>query len=455
MDYAQATHAITLLILRERNAIGVAENGTSRIFYGRPIVSRRALRLGALVAAEIEPAANKSVDTVGFRAVSEEVKRELSQQAQELARLSTRLPSSVAETQKSAIERELQVNVEELAARGERLGQMVGQSELMRGVFAAIRRLGPYRTTVMIQGESGTGKELVARALHSFGPAPKGPFVIFNCSNLVESLAESQLFGHVRGAFTDAREEALGCFRAAHGGTLFLDEVGELPLKLQAKLLRAVETYEVQPVGSAHSYQVNIRLVVATNRDLRQLVKQGLFRDDLFYRLNATSITLPPLRRRRDDIPLLVAHFVAHFNRLFDKHVRFISRPALDLMLNYHWPGNVRELAHAVEHALIHTPDDRIDLPHLPAHLTQTAMPAQDEAAEQAAQTAAERAETSNLSLDEVMKETLMRSLQKTGGNRRKTALLLGVSRSTLYRMLERYGISDVGRSTDDRSNRS
>jgi two-component system response regulator HydG len=339
------------------------------------------------------------------------------------------------------------LRVEELAAEGERVGQLVGRSELMRGVFAAIRWLGPYKTTVLIQGESGTGKELVARALHSLGPTPKGPFVVFNCSNLVETLAESQLFGHVRGAFTDAREELLGCFRAAHGGTLFLDEIGEMPLKLQAKLLRAVESYEVQPVGAAHSYRVNIRLLVATNRDLRQLVKEQGFRADLFYRLNATSITMPPLRHHREDIALLAAHFITHYNRLFDKHVCLLAQSALELLLAYPWPGNVRELAHAIEHALLFAPHDRIDPSHLPAHLTQTTPTAADVLEQAPPPNLVDNSVSAGgLSLHEVMKDTLLRSLQKTGGNRRRAASLLGVSRSTLYRMLDRYGVGNVGR---------
>ena len=204
------------------------------------------------------------------------------------------------------------VAIDRLAEGAENLGGMVVQSVAMRKVLRMIARLGPYRATVLIHGESGTGKELVARALHTLGPVPKGPFVTFNCSNLVETLAESQLFGHVRGAFTDAREDSLGYFRSANGGTLFLDEIGELPLRLQPKLLRAVETHEVQPVGSAQSYKVDIRLIAATNRDLRAMVKAGEFRDDLYYRLSATAITIPPLRERRDALEALAAHFAGH-----------------------------------------------------------------------------------------------------------------------------------------------
>src|SRR6202043_740977 len=221
------------------------------------------------------------------------------------------------------------ISLEHLALGSERVGGMVVRSAQVRKVLKTISRLSPYKATVLIHGESGTGKELVARALHTLGAVPNGPFVTFNCSNLVDSLAESQLFGHVKGAFTDAREDSLGYFRSANGGTLFLDEIGELPLKLQPKLLRAVEMHEVQPVGSSHSYKVDIRLVAATNRDLRAMVKAGEFRDDLYYRLNATAILVPPLRERRDAIEALAGHLTDHYNRPFGKNVKEVSRAAL------------------------------------------------------------------------------------------------------------------------------
>src|SRR5579863_6295282 len=241
------------------------------------------------------------------------------------------------------------LSLEHLALGSERVGGMVVRSAQVRKLLKTISRLSPYKATVLINGESGTGKELVARALHTLGPVPGGPFVTFNCSNLVESLAESQLFGHVRGAFTDAREDSMGYFRSASGGTLFLDEIGELPLRLQPKLLRAVETHEVQPVGSSHSYKVDIRLVAATNRDLPAMVKQGQFRDDLYYRLNAAAILVPALRERREAIPAFVAHFIEHYNRLFGKDIKLVSRGAIDALCANQWHGNVRELGHALE----------------------------------------------------------------------------------------------------------
>jgi len=274
---------------------------------------------------------------------------------------------------------------------------------------------------------------------------PNGPFVTFDCSNLIGSLAESQLFGHVRGAFTDAREQSIGYFRSANNGTLFLDEVGELPLRLQPKLLRAVELHEVQPVGSPQSYMVNIRLIAATNRDLSAMVKAGQFRDDLYYRLSGTAIIIPPLRQRRDDIVALTAHFIAHYNRLFGKDIRFISGQAMAVLTAYDWPGNVRELSNTVQSAVLHTDSNCLDASALPERVAYTAANT-DMIAHQSASTAQpseafapEPESQSPMRLDGVIRKTLLRSLEEAGGNRRQAASLLGISRSTLYRMLQRY----------------
>ncbi|MGC1676813.1 MAG: sigma-54 dependent transcriptional regulator [Candidatus Binataceae bacterium] len=354
----------------------------------------------------------------------------------------------------SELEQSPRVSLARLAQGSERIGGMVVRSAQVRKVLKTIARLSPYKATVLIYGESGTGKELVARALHTLGPIPNGPFVTFNCANLVESLAESQLFGHVKGAFTDAREDSFGYFRSANGGTLFLDEIGELPLKLQPKLLRAVETCEIQPVGSSHTHKIDIRLVAATNRDLRAMVKAGQFRDDLYYRLNTAAIFLPPLRERREAISAFVAHFIEHYNRLFGKEVLFVDRHALDYLLAYGWPGNVRELAHAIESAVILAETDCLLAEDLPEHILEIAggSSGTDGAESHAGPTLDGAGEShprnSNggpgpLLLDEVIKRTLMRSLEETDGNRRRAADLLGVSRSTLYRMLARYGIGE------------
>ena len=387
-----------------------------------------------------------AADPESLRDILQPLNRDGDAQAWEIPAAAGHRPGALSQGRESALE---WIGLESLGQASAEMGGMVGRSELIRAVFSSIERLGPYKATVLIQGQSGTGKELVARALHTLGPCPQGPFVTFNCSNLVDSLAESQLFGHVRGAFTDARDEALGYFRSANGGTLFLDEVGELPLRLQSKLLRAVESYEVQPVGSSRSYHVDIRLVTASNRDLLAMVKAGQFRDDLYYRLNATAIFIPPLKRRMGDLDVLAAHFIERYNRLLGKRVAYLSRRALALLARHDWPGNVREFAHAIESAMMLTANDRINVQDLPAMLLESAHgevaqpdgtdPASAALAGAESTPMAER--SARFSLDEVLKATVLRTLEDTGGNRRRAAHLLGVSRSTLYRMLARYGV--------------
>ena len=357
------------------------------------------------------------------------------------------------------------VAVQRLAEHTENVGDMVVASEELRKVLKTITRLSPYRQTVLIEGESGTGKDLIARALHNFGVMPNGPFVTFNCSNLVASLAEAQLFGHVKGAFTDAREDALGYFRSANGGTLFLDEIGELPLNLQPKLLRAVENREIQPVGSSHVYKVDLRLIAATNRDLRAMMKAGQFREDLYYRLTSAAIVIPPLRKRTESIPSFIAHFIERYNKLFGKDIKYISKEALIAMCHYPWPGNIRELAHVIETAVLMTDLDRLTIADLPSQVLHVAVdpnaplpaptPFGDPEVARLLKSGAQPLsseqdwglpEKSPLLLDDVIKKTLVRSLQQSGGNRRRAADLLGVSRSTLYRMLARYELDDPSR---------
>ena len=347
-------------------------------------------------------------------------------------------------------------SLDHLRHGADRFGGMVVRSAQLRKVLKLVSQLSPYKATVLISGESGTGKELIARALHTLGPAPDAPFVTLNCSNLVESLAESQLFGHVRGAFTDAREESQGYFRSANGGTLFLDEIGELPLKLQPKLLRSVETHEVQPVGSSQSYKVDLRLIAATNRDLRAMVRVGQFRSDLYYRMSASAIFFPPLRERREAIPALIGFFIGQHNGLFGKSVSEISRRAIEILCAYQWPGNIRELSNVIESAVILSESSHIGVSDLPAQVVdgtgaELLYPRQESSTTgQVVAPAARRlpsidfgGEPPGFLLDEVIKKTLMRSLEETEGNRRRAAGLLGVSRSTLYRMLTRYGIGE------------
>jgi len=345
------------------------------------------------------------------------------------------------------------VSVQSLTDGAQYVSGMLVDSAQFKLIVAEIARFGPHNTSVLIEGASGTGKELVARALHTFGSFPNGPFVTFNCSNLVDTLAEMQLFGHVKGAFTDARENSLGYFRSANGGTLFLDEIGDLPLRLQPKLLRAVENSEIQPVGSARTYKVDLKLVCATNRHLLTMVKDGSFRPDLYYRLNAAAIVIPPLVDRQGAIPVFVGHFVKHYNLMFGKDIRYISRSALKTMCAHYWPGNIRELGHAVEAAMLQADGSEIRLCDLqmfeedcadeckqPVEITE--MESHGPSPTATKELGAERKEFSLTHIvDAASKGVLLRALKINGGDCQRTALSLGVSRFTVYRMMTRHGL--------------
>jgi transcriptional regulator with PAS, ATPase and Fis domain len=322
-------------------------------------------------------------------------------------------------------------------------------SAQMRRVMATVKRLGRGNANVLVRGESGTGKELIAKAIHLSAGHNDAPFVTFNCSNLVDSLAESQLFGHVRGAFTDARDSSEGLFRAADGGTLFLDEIAELPLALQPKLLRAVESRDVPPVGSTKPSRVNVRLVSATNRNLLEMVKAGTFRADLYYRLNTVTIELAPLSRRQSAIPSLVAYFIDRHTRAYAKNVSRISREAMSLILAHSWPGNVRELSNVIERAVIMADADHIEVEHLPAALLEDrsdspmagAVAGADQM-EESLDSQDESPVTLDAALQRASKDALIKALTEAGGNCHRAARLLGVSRYTVYRMVARFSIA-------------
>lgn len=299
---------------------------------------------------------------------------------------------------------------------------IVGRSPLMLDLFARIRRIAPHFRTVLVTGSTGTGKELVARALHQMSPVAKGPFVVCNCAALSESLAESELFGYVRGAFTGAMQDKVGLFEFAHGGTLFLDEIGELPMAMQAKILRAVQNQEVQRVGSPAVRRVNVRIVAATNRDLRASVAAKEFREDLFFRLSMVELKVPSLAERREDLPLLIRYFVEHFSRDYGKSVEGFTRRAEALLYRHCWPGNVRELENVIGYACMMAQSVRMDMQDLPENLRMTA--------------GVSSAPHPLVSLDEIQKIHARHVLAQVGGDKVQAAAILQVSRATLYRLL-------------------
>jgi two-component system response regulator HydG len=311
---------------------------------------------------------------------------------------------------------------------------LVGRSPRMWQVFELTRKAAQSEAPVIILGESGTGKELVAHAIHSLGPRREGPFIACNCAALNEALLESELFGHVKGAFTGAYSHRQGRFELAHQGDLFLDEIGDLPSSIQVKLLRVLETKQFERVGDSRPLKADVRIITATHRDLEALVAAGKFRQDLFFRINVIPISLPPLRERLEDVPLLVEHFLKTISRRRDKNLAGLSREAMDILLAYPWPGNVRELKGVLEYAAVVAEGDIITSAHLPPQLLKgpKAM-APPPAGEAARETAAAPVEAD--------KTALLRALQQTGGNQSKAAALLGISRVTLWHRLKRYGI--------------
>jgi DNA-binding NtrC family response regulator len=316
---------------------------------------------------------------------------------------------------------------------------LVGRSPSVIEVMKTVARVAPSQTTVLVTGETGTGKELVARILHGYSARAKYNFVAVNCSALAEGLLESELFGHVKGAFTGASASRPGLFREADRGTLFLDEVGDISPALQARLLRAVQEHEVVPVGSETPIRVDVRLIAATHRDLAAMVREGRFREDLYYRLNVVSIGLPPLRERRQDIPLLIDHFLL---KLADRHGR--GRIALDpsaqaRLLAYDWPGNVRELQNVLERALVLAAQDVIGPEHLPGQVSsQPAHGTESMSTLEGAVSAAPEL----IPLAEVEKRHVLQVLKATGANRERTSRILGISQRTLTRMLKRWGMT-------------
>jgi DNA-binding NtrC family response regulator len=302
---------------------------------------------------------------------------------------------------------------------------MVGRSPLMLDVFARIRRVAPHFSTVLVTGATGTGKELAALALHHLSPASDGQFVVCNCSALVENLVESELFGHVRGSFTGATQDKPGLFEHANGGTIFLDEVGELAFPAQAKLLRVLQNREVQRVGALTSRSIDVRVVAATHRDLRAMVRDGRFREDLYYRLAMVEISLPTLATRREDLPLLERYFVEKFSREYRKPIAGLTRRAQARLAAYPWPGNIRELENVIGNACMMAEGNLIDINDLPESLRGRV------------NTDLSGDETF-LSLEELQRRHVLRVLEGVGGSKGRAAEILGIGRATIYQILSK-----------------
>ena len=325
-------------------------------------------------------------------------------------------------------------NVELQKRLDERFGfeGVVGDSRQMRDVIEKLKRIAPTNASVLIHGETGTGKELVAQAIHQNSPRKNKPFVALNCAALSENILESELFGHVKGAFTDASTDRVGKFEYAHGGTMFLDEVGDMPMATQIKLLRVLENGEITRVGSNDLIKVNVRILSATNRSLEEAIEAGTFRNDLYHRLKVVTIRLPTLRERSQDVPILIDHFIKLFARKHGKPVRGVSPPARRRLLAFDWPGNVRQLRNAVESMVVVDYDGLLDVDDLPEELADRVEPAGEAAADSLAALIGKP-------LDEVQKLFIAQTLRATGGNREEAARLLGIGERTLYRKLKEY----------------
>ena len=330
-----------------------------------------------------------------------------------------------------------QLRTENIALK-ERLGdrfdfsRIIGRSEKMKALLETLAMVAPTDATVLIMGESGTGKEVIANAVHQNSPRSGQPFIKVSCAALPETLLESELFGHEKGAFTGAVSRREGRFQLAHRGTIFLDEVGEMSLTTQTKLLRVLQERAFEPLGSVRTVSVDIRVIAATNRDLAREVKEGRFREDLYYRLNVVALAVPPFRERKEDIPFLAEHFLTIYHEKNRKAVNAISGKAQDLLVRYDWPGNIRELENCIERAVIMARDEVIVPADLPPQIRMTVRGEERDGFCIPAGT----------SLDEMEKALIVKTLEEAGGNRTRTAEILGINRRTLQNKLKEYGLS-------------
>jgi two-component system response regulator HydG len=307
---------------------------------------------------------------------------------------------------------------------------IIGRSPAMVKLLETVAQVAPSETTILITGESGTGKEMIAGAIHFNSPRKDGPFVKINCAAITETLLESELFGHEKGAFTGAYKKKEGRFRQAHGGSLFLDEISEMSLAMQVKLLRVLQEREITRVGGEEVIKVDVRIIAATNKDLLQ--EAGQFREDLYYRLNVVTLNMPPLRERKEDIPLLAQHFLEVFSEKNQKQIKGFTPQAMDRLLKYDWPGNVREIMNGVERGVVLSRSKYLDEEDLPMILKDTSL---------SGEILAKNALLADMPLDEVEKATVLKTLELAGGNKSEAARRLGITRRTLHKKLKMYGV--------------
>ncbi len=353
-------------------------------------------------------------------------------------------PDEIVLTLKKAEERE-KLRKENIYLRKEvkkeyNFSNIISKNDKMAAVFDTIEKVARYKSTILISGESGTGKELVAKAIHFNGERSGSPFVAVNCGAIPENLLESELFGHVKGSFTDAVRTKKGLFEEADGGTLFLDEIGELPLSLQVKLLRVLQDGEIRRIGDSRPIKVDVRIVAATVKDLDEAVKGGSFRDDLFYRLNVLPIKLPPLRDRKEDIPILIDHFIVKFNKSLRKTVKGVTAEALKVLVKYSWPGNVRELENIIERGLVLSETDAVGVENLPPEVYRSGeSSAFSQLDEYSIKKATRILET----------ELIRKALRKTAGNHTHASRLLEISHRTLLYKIKEYKIREEAPTSD------
>ncbi len=305
--------------------------------------------------------------------------------------------------------------------------EIIGKSKTMQEIFYIMQMVSESNANVLITGESGTGKELVAKAIHKNSHRKLNPFVIVDCTTIPENLLESELFGHEKGAFTGAVDKKIGLLEMANGGTVFLDEIGELPMALQKKLLRFLQEKELQRIGSLQRVKIDVRVISATNRNLEKAIQEGSFREDLYWRLNVVRINLPPLRERKEDIPLLVNHFVSKFSKENNKPIPQLEPEVMEALMNYDWPGNIRELANVIERAIVLSPSGLVSMKHLPRRIQE--------------KSGWNIIKENTLNLHEVEKSLILRALNKTGWNQTKAAEILGISRKQLRTKMKNHGL--------------